>query len=114
MYDVTANVKMVKEAAGVEKIFYIGYSLGTAQMFYALAHLEDEFFADSIYKYIALAPCFASETPTETMTDMGCTTHECVSDKITADEKIGWVNSFGPNWDATLEKICKEFDEGVC
>ena len=114
LYDVTANVKMIKEAAGVDKIFYIGYSLGTAQMFYSLAHLEEEFLADSIYKFIALAPCFASDTPTETSTGLECTTRECVSDKITADEKMGWVNSFGPNWDATLEKICKELDEGTC
>ena len=36
-YDVPANVAKVTEVAGVEKVSYIGFSLGTSQMFYALA-----------------------------------------------------------------------------
>ena len=29
LYDDVANIKMIKEQAGVEKIFYVGYSQGT-------------------------------------------------------------------------------------
>ena len=35
----------------------MGYSQGTVQMFYALAHLEEEFFVDNMYKFLAFAPC---------------------------------------------------------
>lgn len=58
LYDDVANIKAVKKAAGVDKIFYIGYSQGTAQMFYGLSHLEDKFHADNLYKVVQLAPCF--------------------------------------------------------
>ena len=59
IYDDVANIKEVKKVSGVEKVFYIGYSQGTTQMFYALAHekLEEEFFADSMHKFVAFAPC---------------------------------------------------------
>ena len=39
---------------------YIGYSQGTIQMLYALAHLEEEFFADNLNQFVALAPCTLS------------------------------------------------------
>jgi len=29
MYDDTANIAMIKEATGEDKIFYVGYSQGT-------------------------------------------------------------------------------------
>ena len=59
IYDDVANIKKMKEVSGAEKVYYIGYSQGTIQMFYALAHknLEEEFFADSLHKFIAFAPC---------------------------------------------------------
>lgn len=38
LYDDAANIEMIKEKAGVDKLFYIGYSQGTIQMFYGLAH----------------------------------------------------------------------------
>ena len=62
IYDDVANIKKVKEVSGARKVFYIGYSQGTTQMFYALAHknLEEEFFADSLHKFVALAPCTVS------------------------------------------------------
>ena len=36
LYDDPANVKLVKQKSGQEKIFYIGYSQGTGQMHYSL------------------------------------------------------------------------------
>ena len=59
IYDDVANIKKMKEVSGADKVFYIGYSQGTIQMFYALAHknLEEEFFADSLHKFVAFAPC---------------------------------------------------------
>ena len=57
IYDDVANIKMMKEISGAEKVFYVGYSQGTVQMFYALAHREEEFFVDNLYKFVAMAPC---------------------------------------------------------
>ena len=57
IYDDVANIKKMKEHSGAEKVFYLGYSQGTVQMFYALSHLEEDFFVDNLYKFVALAPC---------------------------------------------------------
>ena len=52
LYDDPANIRMIKEVTGVEKVFYLGYSQGTIQMFYGLAHLEEQYLADNIYKVV--------------------------------------------------------------
>ncbi len=57
LYDDVANIKMIKQKADVDKVFYIGYSQGTAQMFYSLAKKDQSFFKDSLYKAVMLAPC---------------------------------------------------------
>ena len=36
VYDDTANIEFIKRQIGEEKIYYMGYSEGTVQMFYAL------------------------------------------------------------------------------
>ena len=38
MHDQRAFIDKVKSETGYDKIFYVGYSQGTAQMFYGLAH----------------------------------------------------------------------------
>ncbi len=58
LYDDVANIKMIKEETGVDKVFYVGYSQGTAQMFYSLSHLESQFYEDNVHKVVQLAPCF--------------------------------------------------------
>lgn len=58
LYDDTANITAIKKAAGVDKIFYLGYSQGTIQMHYGLAHLESTFHVDNVHKVVSLAPCF--------------------------------------------------------
>ena len=52
LQDDVANISMIKQQASVDKVFYIGYSQGTIQMFYGLAHKEDTFFADSLHKVV--------------------------------------------------------------
>ena len=56
-YDAPANISKVKELTGWEKILYLGYSQGTTQMFYGLSKYEESFYADSLLKYAAFAPC---------------------------------------------------------
>ena len=48
IYDGVANIRMMKERTGADKVFYIGYSQGNVQMFYALTKLEESFFADNL------------------------------------------------------------------
>ena len=43
LYDVRANIELAVNNSNFDKAFYIGYSQGTAQMFYSLAKLEEEF-----------------------------------------------------------------------
>ena len=110
LYDDTANVQMIKKEAGVDKIYYIGYSLGTTQMFYGLAHEEATGFADSLHKVIALAPCFATDQayfPT-------CDGPECVADLIETDENIGLYHAFGPNFADNVERFCESIDSERC
>ena len=40
-----------------DKIFYVGYSQGTTQMFYSLAYKDQSFYKDNLYKAVMLAPC---------------------------------------------------------
>ena len=63
LYDDKANIQAIKEATGQDRIFYLGYSQGTIQMHYGLAHLEDAFYADNLYKVVHLAPCFVLHNP---------------------------------------------------
>lgn len=56
-YDTPANINMIKEQTGYDKILYLGYSQGTTQMFYGLSKLEESFYADSLLKFAAFAPC---------------------------------------------------------
>ena len=58
LYDDPAKIRMIKEKTGADKIFYLGYSQGTTQINYGLAHLEREFYADNLYKVVELAPCY--------------------------------------------------------
>lgn len=57
VYDDVANIKFVKEKTQKPKVSYLGVSQGTVQMFYALAKLEDSFFADNMFTFAALDPC---------------------------------------------------------
>lgn len=56
-YDAKAQISKVKELTDFEKILYLGYSQGTTQMFYGLSKYEEEFYADSLLKFAAFAPC---------------------------------------------------------
>ena len=58
MLDVPATIKKIQEVSGSGKVGYIGYSQGTTMMFYALTkETEENFFAENMSAFIALAPC---------------------------------------------------------
>lgn len=69
LYDDPANISKVKEVTGAEKIFYVGYSQGTVQMHYGLAHNSD-WLSENLLKVISLAPCFVTDAVGGTVDDL--------------------------------------------
>jgi len=59
--DVKANVSEIKRLSGEDKIYYIGYSQGTTQMNYAIAHDNQGWYQDNLRRVIHLAPCFVAQ-----------------------------------------------------
>lgn len=56
IYDIPVQVELILRESGMDKVTYVGYSQGTAQMFYALAKNQD-FYADKINRFVAIGPC---------------------------------------------------------
>lgn len=54
--DIPSEIDVVLSVSGADKLTYIGYSQGTAQMFYGLSQLEEAYFASRLERFIALAP----------------------------------------------------------
>ena len=66
-------------------------------MLYALSHLEEEFFADNIYKFVAFAPCtYVGEDGPESYWD----------DTLFSYPSVGVYELCGANWDTDQAKIC--------
>ena len=103
-YDDVANIKAIKEETGAEKIFYLGWSQGTVQMFYALSTMEDEFFADNLYTFAALDPCTIDMTEGDRIYREG----------LFKFQDYGIYAFGGPNWDKDYNTICENFDEEIC
>ena len=61
LYDGPAFMNKIIEVSGKPKVNYIGYSMGTTQMFYGLTQIEDEYYKDHMNKFVALAPCIYFE-----------------------------------------------------
>lgn len=90
----------------MDKIFYIGYSQGTIQMHYGLAHLESDFHVDNLYRAVHLAPCFYAVSPNSGKAYYDATLFQFQSKGIYA------IN--GPNWDEQLALICENFPGPMC
>ena len=48
--DDKANISAIKAQTGEAKIHYVGYSAGTIQMHYALAHDEEGWYKDNLHR----------------------------------------------------------------
>ena len=68
-------------------------------MFYALAHLEEEFFVDNMYKFLAFAPCTIcpKNGPEEKW-----------QDTLFQYPSIGVYEMYGPGWDEDYKKVCRK------
>ena len=62
IYDLQAELRTIEEETGSKLVTYLGLGQGSFLMLYALALLEESFFAERLYKFVALAPCFYIET----------------------------------------------------
>ena len=101
LYDDKANVDLILDKSGAEKIFYIGWSQGGAQLIYALAHKEEEYFADRMYKAVFMAPCMGFAPTTDPAYQ------DYYKNTLFKFPSMG-INSLfgGPNWKTNLQKIC--------
>lgn len=55
--DLPAFIDKILDTTGHEKLAYVGFSMGTMQMYYALAKDESNYFKDRVAAYISLASC---------------------------------------------------------
>ena len=109
--DVPTMVRRVKEMTGMRKIFYIGYSQGTVQMFYGLSHIEESFLQDNLIKFIALAPCSIS---TGVVDKEGNVDHRAYEGSTFRYHELGIYNVMGPNWETSLKTGCDNFGDEWC
>jgi len=83
---------------------YIGYSMGTTQIFYGLTLIEESYYGKYMNKFVALAPCVYNEP----------TTYEEYEDGYGEYRKLGINVIGGPNWDSHVEDICANMSESWC
>ena len=75
-------------------------------MHYGLAHLEESFYGDNLYKVVSLAPCWYSGIP-DVFKDFYNST-------FMTFQEHGIYSLNGPDWPETLEKICTDFPGYWC
>ena len=107
LYDDKANIKLVKEKSGKDKVIWVGWSQGTTQLLYGLAkekQTSDTFFADSLSRAVLLTPCTVTNT-------LG---YDWYVNGMFKYQQMGVYNIYGPNWESHKEKLCAELDEEHC
>ena len=65
VYDIPACVDRILEVTNKPKVTLIGYSQGSAQIYYGLAKKQD-YFAPRVHRFIALATCVFPARATST------------------------------------------------
>ena len=104
LYDDPAFMDLIMQQTGKDKVNYIGYSMGTTQMFYGLTHIEGVYYGHYMNKFIALAPCIYLKS----------TTYEQYVDGYGEYRKLGVNVIGGPNWDSHVKDICANMSESWC
>ena len=88
-YDDVSNIKYVKEQTNAPKVSYIGVSQGTVQMFYGLATMEEEFFAENLFTFAAIDPCTIDVSEGDALYEEG----------LFHFDEYGIYVFAGPNWE---------------
>ena len=104
LYDDPAFMSLIMEKTGQRKVNYIGYAMGTTQMFYGLTHREEDFYADNMNKFVALAPCIYFEH----------TEYDQYVNGYGEYRKLGINVLYGPNWDQHKKDICANMSSYWC
>ena len=105
MYDVPAFMDKIIEVTGKPKVNYIGYSMGTTQMFYGLTQIEDTYYAQHMNKFVALAPCIYFEPYTFMKYEFG----------YGAFRELGIPVIGGPKWKTdNKDLICNNLSPHWC
>ena len=74
-------------------------------MFYALAHREEDFLVDNLYKFVAFAPCtICPEDGDESWWEYN----------LFNFPDYGIYNLYGPGWTKNHLKICAEWSQETC
>ena len=73
-------------------------------MFYGLATMEEEFFADNLFTFVAIDPCTIDVSEGDSIYEDG----------LFHFEDYGIYVFNGPNWDEDLVTICENFSQEVC
>ena len=64
-YDIPAFIDHIAPPPGKGeeqlRVAVLAYSQGTFQMFYGLTTMEDDYYADRIHRFIAMAPCIYND-----------------------------------------------------
>ena len=58
-YDIPASVDRILEVTGKPKVTLMGYSQGSAQIYYGLATNQD-YYAERVHRFVGLASCIFS------------------------------------------------------
>lgn len=103
-YDLPAMIQMIELKTGAPKVTYIGYSMGTTQMFFGLLQMQDTFYGEKLHKFVALAPCIYLNERSFNDYQYG----------IGALRNLGiWVMN-GPNWEEDKKTICRYLGPSAC
>ena len=104
LYDDPAFINIILETTGAEKVNYIGYSMGTSQMFYGLTQIEDSYYSKYLNKFVAIAPCIYLET----------ISYDDYVNGYGEYRKLGINVIGGPNWHSHVKDICANMSESWC
>ena len=110
LVDGKANIAKVLEVTGHKKLAFVGFSLGTMQMFYALAK-DSAWFSERVSVFAALAPCTKLTHSTYAFMKMGAALYDRVMKDVA---EAGITNLYGPDWEGTKRKICEVENAIVC
>lgn len=96
--DLPAMIDKVVEVSQNDKITYVGFSMGTSQMFYGLTQKEESYFASKVEKAIMMAPCVFTTT-------LGLDNYKQVY-PVYREHNINVIND--PNWVYDLQALCDD------
>mmetsp|Transcript_25766 Transcript_25766/g.32070 ORF Transcript_25766/g.32070 Transcript_25766/m.32070 type:complete len:117 (+) Transcript_25766:252-602(+) len=74
-------------------------------MFYGLAHREEDFYKDNLYKFLAFAPCTICPPDGP---------ESYYEDTLYSIPSVGVHDLYGPHWPRDFAKICSELGREAC